>query len=83
MYTVYILFSEKFHKIYIGYTNNLESRLLSHNELGKKGWTLNFRPWRLVYSEQFKTKKEAILKERQLKSGQGRAWIWTTIIAKL
>ena len=83
MYTVYVLFSKKFNKIYIGYTSDLESRIISHNELGKKGWTLKFRPWTLVYSEEFDTKGKALLKEKQLKSGRGREWIWSEIIAKL
>ncbi len=37
MYTVYALYSAAHQKIYVGYTSNLEQRLLSHNELGKKG----------------------------------------------
>ena len=83
MYTVYVLFSKRFNKIYIGYTSDLENRIISQNELGKKGWTLRFRPWTLVYSEQFNTKGEALSKEKQLKSGKGREWIWSEIIAKL
>jgi len=50
MFTVYVLHSEKYGKIYIGYTSNLQERLKSHNELGKKGWTVKFRPWTLVCS---------------------------------
>ncbi|MBL7138244.1 MAG: GIY-YIG nuclease family protein, partial [Bacteroidales bacterium] len=50
MYTAYVLHSEKHDKIYIGYTSDLEKRLLSHNFLGTKGWTKNFRPWKLLYS---------------------------------
>jgi putative endonuclease len=83
MYTVYVLFSKKFNKIYIGYTSDLKNRLISHNELSKKGWTLKFRPWVLIYSEIFETKKEALLREKNLKSGKGREWIWTEVIAKL
>ncbi|WP_325635244.1 GIY-YIG nuclease family protein, partial [Parapedobacter sp.] len=45
MFTVYVLHSGKHDKIYIGFTSNLEQRLKSHNELGKKGWTIKFRPW--------------------------------------
>ena len=44
MYVVYILYSAKYNKIYIGYTSNLRARLVSHNELGKKGWTIKYRP---------------------------------------
>jgi len=34
MYTVYALHAPEYDKIYIGYTSNLEQRLLSHNKLG-------------------------------------------------
>jgi putative endonuclease len=61
----------------------LEQRLLSHNELGKKGWTINYRPWTLIYTESFETKQQALLREKQLKSGKGREWIKNELIKKL
>ena len=36
MFTVYVLYSEKFDKHYTGYTTNFEQRLLSHNVLDSK-----------------------------------------------
>lgn len=82
MYTVYILYSIAFNKIYVGYTSNLEQRLLSHNELGKKGWTIKFRPWQLIHQELYTTKTEALLREKELKGGKGREWIWQELIQK-
>ncbi|MES2332216.1 MAG: GIY-YIG nuclease family protein [Bacteroidota bacterium] len=82
MFTVYILYSPSHNKIYVGFTSNLEQRLLSHNDLGKKGWTIKFRPWTLVHTEVFNTKVEALLREKQLKTGKGREWIWTELIVK-
>ena len=79
MYTVYVLHSESYDKIYIGYTGDLEERLLSHNELAKKGWTIKYRPWKLVHREEFETKKLAMQRERQLKSAAGRRWIRSLI----
>jgi putative endonuclease len=75
MYTVYILYSESYDKIYIGYTSDLDQRFLSHNELGKKGWTIQFRPWRIIHTEAYETKSAAMAREKELKGGQGRAWI--------
>ena len=75
MFTVYVLYSEKFDKIYIGYTSKLEHRLLAHNELGKRGWTVNFRPWELILKENFNSKKLAMKRELELKSHQGRIFI--------
>jgi putative endonuclease len=40
-YFVYVIYSEKYDKIYIGVTGNLEKRLFAHNNL-PKGWTKNF-----------------------------------------
>lgn len=79
MFTVYVLYSFKYNKIYIGCTSNLEERLKSHNELGKKGWTKNFRPWELIHRELCETKGEALNREKQLKTASGRHWIWQMI----
>jgi putative endonuclease len=78
-YTVYILFSEKHGKIYIGYTSNLIDRFHSHNELSKKDWTRNFRPWKVLYCEYFSDKEKAKKREEQLKGAKGREWIWKKI----
>jgi len=80
MFTVYILYSEKHDKIYIGYTSNLEERFKYHNELGTKGWTIKYRPWKVIYTERFNTKKEAMKREKKLKGGQGRKWIRNTLL---
>jgi len=79
MFIVYVLHSSKHGKIYIGFTSNLEQRLLSHNELGKKGWTIKFRPWQLVFTEEFETKQEAMKREKELKTAVGRNTIWERI----
>jgi len=79
MFTVYILFSKKFNKIYIGYTSNLEARLMSHNHLGTKGYTVKYRPWKVVFTECYDTKHDAMLREKQLKSARGRKYIWGVI----
>lgn len=75
MFTVYVLYSEKYNKIYIGFTSDIEKRMLSNNTLGTKGWTIKFRPWTLVYTEKYQTKKEAMSREKQLKPAKGREFI--------
>ena len=80
MFCVYILYSLKNHKIYIGETNSIINRFHSHNELGKKGWTISGRPWVVVHIEFFETKSDALKREKQLKSGQGRQWIHEFIL---
>src|SRR5690606_40716467 len=74
-FVTYVLYSIKFDKIYIGYSSSLIQRFYSHNTFSNKGYTVKFRPWIVVYTEFFKTKKEAIKKEKWLKSGVGRKLI--------
>ncbi len=74
-FVVYILYSELHKKHYVGYTSDLEARFKSHNELATKGFTVKYRPWRLLYTESFKTKTEALQREKYLKSGVGREFI--------
>jgi putative endonuclease len=74
MFTTYALYSVKFNKHYYGYSSNIEERLLSHNVLGKD-WTAKYRPWVIIHTKVFPTKKEAMDYEKWLKSGQGRAFV--------
>ncbi|MCE1201268.1 MAG: GIY-YIG nuclease family protein [Bacteroidia bacterium] len=75
MFYVYILYSEKFGKTYTGFTSDLEQRFLSHNVLSNKDWTKRYRPWVLIYSEEYSTKGEAMAREKFLKTGKGRCFI--------
>ncbi len=75
MYTVYIVYSEKFDKTYTGMTSNMDERFKSHNELGTKGWTKNFRPWKIIYTEGYSMKSDALGREKYLKSGVDRTFI--------
>ena len=64
---VYALFSEKSRRYYRGMTKDLESRLAEHNS-GKMKSTKAFIPWKMVYSEECKSRKEARQREKFLKS---------------
>ena len=75
MYFVYILKSEKDDNIYIGITDNLERRLKQHNK-GKNLSTKYRRPLRLIYHEVVENRNEARKREKYLKSGSGREWIY-------
>jgi putative endonuclease len=75
----YAVYSEKYRKIYIGFTHNIEERLIDHNYRAKKGFTVRFRPWVLVYTEEFQNKTEAMRREKELKSFQGRQFIWKQV----
>ncbi len=78
MFNVYVIIN-KSGKLYIGQTNNIERRFLEHNEIGK-GYTAKYRPWKLIYKEKFESRKEAMQREKYLKTGVGREWIKNKII---
>ena len=78
-FVVYILYSEKFGKTYVGFTSHLLERFKSHNSLGKKGYTLHYRPWEVVLVEFFVTKQSAMEREKYYKSGRGREAIKSLI----
>ena len=48
MYYIYILYSEKYDKYYVGLTNDLERRLDEHNSGLKSNFTSKYRPWKLI-----------------------------------
>ena len=70
-YFVYLLSSSNNKKIitYVGYTNNIIKRLELHNK-GKGAKFTRGRKWKLIYSEEFKTKKEAISREYYIKKNR-------------
>ena len=72
---VYALYSVGHDKLYIGETSDLQARFLSHNELATKGWTIRYRPWVLLYQEAVPDRSAALRREKQLKSGSGRAYL--------
>jgi putative endonuclease len=67
MYTVYILYSESLSKYYVGHTSmgveeRLERHLCDHG-----GYISKAKDWKVVYTEGFETKTEAIKKESSIK----------------
>lgn len=70
MYFVYILKSQKFGRHYIGYTNNVQDRIKHHNSGANKS-TRPYIPWELIHHEEFITKQDAWLREKQIKSYKG------------
>ncbi len=74
MYYIYVLWSSKLIKRYVGSTDNVKKRLGEHNR-GSNKFTKGGIPWIKVYQEEFSTKTEALKRETFLKSGQGRAWL--------
>jgi putative endonuclease len=68
MFYTYILYSERCDKYYIGFTHNLDGRLVAHNHPKNKGYTKRCQPWKVVFYKTFEAKKEAMEYELHLKS---------------
>ncbi|MDD5456525.1 MAG: GIY-YIG nuclease family protein [Candidatus Margulisbacteria bacterium] len=74
MHYVYIINSiSNPSRFYIGYTENLEQRLLAHNE-GQVPHTSKFSPWKIKTYIAFENKQQAIDFEKYLKTSSGRAF---------
>ncbi len=71
MYYVYVLKSLKQNRIYVGYSTDLRQRIKTHL-LGKVKSTRAHRPWRLVYYEAYLEKKDAVVREKQLKNHRAK-----------
>ena len=67
----YVLVSEAIERRYVGSCQNLENRISRHNQ-GESIATRHGVPWRLVHSESFPTRSEAIRRELYFKTGAGR-----------
>ena len=80
-FAVYILFSESKNRFYIGFTSNLEERLIRHNQKSK-GFTGNVNDWKVVYTEKYQTKELAQKRELQIKSWKSRIKIQELILKK-
>jgi len=74
MYYVYVLQSVKDKDFYTGFTIDLDRRIKEHNQ-GLEVSTKSRTPLNLVYFEWCLVKKDAIIRERYLKSGTGKKYI--------
>jgi putative endonuclease len=63
---VYIM-SSRSRTLYIGFTNDLVSRVWQHMMKTADGFTSQYNINRLIYFEEFASAKEAIIREKQLK----------------
>ncbi len=73
-YYVYILQSDLNGRYYVGSCIDIDQRLNRHNA-GATPSTKPYRPWVVVYTEEFSTKCEAIKRELQIKRKKSRRYI--------
>jgi len=74
MYYVYILRSKRDRNFYVGHTVDLLKRMEHHNK-GVVESTRNRRPLELIYYEACIKQKDALRRERYLKTAYGKRYI--------
>lgn len=73
-YYIYVLRSSKDNNFYVGYTNDLKSRFKEHIN-GNVISTRERRPLEIIYSEACLSKKDALHREKYLKTYHGKLFL--------
>jgi putative endonuclease len=71
---VYILYSKKIDKYYVGACTDLDRRFYEHN-LGRSKFTSTGIPWELVYCEEWEDLVLAKQRELKIKKMKSRVYI--------
>ncbi|MBI4654511.1 MAG: GIY-YIG nuclease family protein [Nitrospirae bacterium] len=82
MYWVYIIKSALVNKYYVGHTANIESRIF-HHRAGREKYTKIASDWQVVFSKEFKTRKEAKEVENFIKKQKSKIFIEKIIAGKV
>ncbi len=75
MFYVYILENDRTHEYYIGSTDDIVQRLDEHAKGMSRFTRWHKGPWKLIYSETFETRSQAIGREREIKNKKSRKYI--------
>ena len=73
-YHLYILKSDKKDTYYSGSSEDPERRLIYHNS-ESKGYTRRHRPWELVYTHPFSSKKQGLKAEQIVKQWKSKKMV--------
>jgi putative endonuclease len=80
-FLVYILHSAILDKYYVGSTGDtIGERLRRHNS-NHKGFTGGKGDWKLVYSEMYSDRLEALSREKEIKNKKSRKYIERLIVS--
>lgn len=77
-YYAYVLHNSSKNYIYIGYSEDLKQRIISHNK-GENTSTKPFIPLELIHYEAYIKIKDAKRREKYLKSNKGRTTLMTML----
>ena len=71
---VYIIFSKKANRYYVGETEDVNARIQSHLA-GISKYTSIANDWTVVHTESFDSRSDAIRREREIKRMKSRKYI--------
>lgn len=75
---VYVLHNPSKNFMYVGYSEDLKQRVISHNK-GENKSTKAFLPLELIHYEAYKSKKDAKRREEYLKTAKGKTTLRTML----
>ena len=70
----YALWSDTFKRLYIGHTDNVNRRFEQHNN-GRVASTKPYIPYRMIFTQEFGSNSEAVIREKKLKMASGRKFL--------
>ena len=77
-YYTYILSNKNRTVLYVGYTENIKTRLIQHKNGKGSVFTKKYNVFDLIHLETFEMKKEAKQREKQLKNWH-KEWKWNLV----
>jgi putative endonuclease len=76
MHYLYILYSEKLDRFYVGETANIKARLQKHHSnYYKKSFTAKAQDWQVVLQQEVSNEKEAVFLEKFIKRMKSKKFI--------
>ncbi len=75
MFYVYILYSKTIDVYYVGSTSMLLEERLRRHLSSHSGFTARAKDWEVVYFESYENKKDAVLREQEIKKWKSRVGI--------
>ena len=76
MFHVYILYSKKLNRFYIGYTSKLDRRLEFHlNPTKNNAFTAKAKDWEIYFNLECETKSQALAIEKHIKKMKSKIYI--------
>jgi putative endonuclease len=74
IFYVYIIYSAKLDKYYVGYSEDVIARLLQHNS-GISTFTSKASDWIIRHIEQCQSREQAMKREKEIKNKKSRKYI--------